>query len=298
MAVLLESESIIPSYTLQQSSEIGSTMIEVLESYGGLPKRTVDFLAPHRKDYHLLVFVHKGCNRHWVDFTPYTLKPDTFYFTVPHQVHLKEEVEPMEGLMLCFTREFLQLEENYSLGNLPIVKNPHNGHELSLLPEDVAFVEDTMRKMLAEFKSANDWRNQMLQAYLRVLLIYLSRLYTEQYAEQTLVPDKVMLKRFQSLIEANYRSQHNVLAYADMLNITPGYLNEVVKQQGGKTAIMHIHERLIMEARRMLMHTELSVKQIANALGFEDAAYFNRFFKRLTDSTPIAYRTQIREMYS
>jgi AraC family transcriptional activator of pobA len=83
-----------------------------------------------------------------------------------------------------------------------------------------------------------------------------------------------------------------------LLNLTPGYLNDLVKQQSGKTAISHIHNRLVVEAKRRLLHTELSVKQIADALGFEDAAYFNRFFKRLTDATPMAYRQQIREMYS
>lgn len=297
MSVLLQSETTIPSYSLQQISCTGSTMIEVLEATGGKPKLDVNFLIPHRKDYYLLVFVRKGNNRHWIDFTPYTLQPDTFYFTVPHQVHLKEAVEPMEGLLLCYTNEFLQLEDNYSLRNLPIVKNQHNGHELKLLPQDVAFVEDTMRKMLVEFKAGNDWRNQMLQAYLRVLLIYLSRLYTEQYTEQALIPDKVILNKFRLLIEDNYRSQHSVVAYADMLNITPGHLNDVVKQQGGKTAIIHIHERLVMEAKRMLMHTDLSVKQISATLGFEDAAYFNRFFKRLCNATPVTYRNHIRQMY-
>jgi len=229
---------------------------------------------------------------------PYDLKPDTFYFTVPHQVHIKEDAKPLTGFLLCFTNEFLQLEENDSLRNLPIIKNPHNGHELNLLPQDVDFVEDMMRKMHTEYQAGNDWRNQMLQAYLRVLLIYLSRLYTEQFTRQALIPDKVLLKKFQCLIEDNYRAQHHVAAYADMLNITPGHLNDVVKQQGGKTAITHIHERLVVEAKRLLMHTALSVKQIAHQLGFKDAAYFNRFFKRLANDTPLGYRTKIRKMYS
>jgi AraC family transcriptional activator of pobA len=301
MPILTQPETLItiPSYTLQQSSGIGSTMIEVIEANDHVTERNVNFLIPHRKNYYLMVFVKKGnSSRHWIDFTPYNLKPDTFYFTVPHQVLIKEEAKPLNGFLLCFTNEFLQLEGNNSLRNLPIIKNPDNGHELNLLPQDVDFVEDMMRKMYAEFKAGNDWRNQMLQAYLRVLLIYMSRLYTEQFTQQALIPDKVLLKKFQSLIEDNYRAQHHVAAYADMLNISAGHLNDVVKQQGGKTAITHIHERLMVEAKRMLMHTELSVKQIAHELGFDDSAYFNRFFKRLAKDTPMVYRTKIREMYS
>ena len=74
-------------------------------------------------------------------------------------------------------------------------------------------------------------------------------------------------------------------------------LGEVIKQQSGKTAIELIHERLMLEAKRMLFHTESSIKEIAFELGFEDASYFNRFFKRLGEQTPLAYRNSTRKMY-
>ena len=82
-----------------------------------------------------------------------------------------------------------------------------------------------------------------------------------------------------------------------MLQITAGHLSDVIKRQSGKTAIEHIHERIVMEAKRQLLHAGLSVKEIAYALGFDDAAYFNRFFKRITSVTPVVYRRTIREMY-
>ena len=290
----------IPTYSLLQSSTIGSSMIEVREAGDHCGEFQLDpaFLIPHRKDYYLFVLVKKGANRHWIDFMPYTIKPDTFYFTVPQQVHLKEYAGPMQGLITCFTDEFLQLEENRVLKQLPIIQNPAGAHELLLSERDISFVEDIMRKMLAEFNTDSGWRNQMLTSWLQVLVIYLSRLYTEQFSETTITQDYCLLKSFQSLIGEHYSNQHDVAAYAEQLNITPGHLTEVIKQQSGKTAITHIHERLIVEAKRRLLHTELSVKQIADELGFEDAAYFNRFFKRLTDATPINYRLQIREMYS
>ena len=74
-------------------------------------------------------------------------------------------------------------------------------------------------------------------------------------------------------------------------------LSEVVKEQSGKPAISHIHERLILEAKRLLFHTDGSVKEIAYDLGFEDDSYFNRFFKRITQQTPSEYRKHIRGMY-
>jgi len=82
-----------------------------------------------------------------------------------------------------------------------------------------------------------------------------------------------------------------------MLNISAGHLSEVVKEQSGKPAIAHIHERLILETKRLLFHTDQSVKEIAFRLGFEEASYFNRFFKRIVGDTPLTYRNTIREMY-
>ena len=137
----------------------------------------------------------------------------------------------------------------------------------------------------------------MLMSYMRVLAIYLSRLYTAQFSSSEALPDRVLLKKYLAKIEENYNEQHEVACYADMLNISAGHLSDVVKEQSGKPAIAHIHERLILEAKRLLFHTDQSIKELAFGLGFEDASYFNRFFKRIVGDTPVAYRTTIREMY-
>ncbi|TWR25872.1 helix-turn-helix domain-containing protein [Mucilaginibacter pallidiroseus] len=287
----------IPSYPLLKLDGSGPCMIQVRRANGIDAHIEPAFLKPHRKDFYLFVFSQGGGSRHWVDFIPYTVRPNHFYFTVPHQVLLKEETQPLKGFSACFTEEFLQLEENRTLRRLPIIQNPASAHELELSDADMAYIGDVMDKMATEYKQGGDWQNQMLTSWLRVLVIYLSRIYNEQYGETRITENYCHLKHFQQLIAQHYETVHNVNTYAELLNLTPGYLNDVVKQQSGKTAITHIHNRLVMEAKRRLLHTDLSVKQIADELGFEDAAYFNRFFKRLTDATPIAYRQQIREKY-
>jgi AraC family transcriptional activator of pobA len=105
------------------------------------------------------------------------------------------------------------------------------------------------------------------------------------------------LKNYQEKINESFREMKEVTDYASQLNISAGHLSEVVKLQSGKPAIKHIHERLVLEARRLLFHTNDSLKEIAYNLGFSDASYFNRFFKRETEVTPAEYRERIREMY-
>lgn len=292
-------ETIIQQYSLLEATEGRSDMFDIL-AYNG--ENTYDyhpeiFLNPHRKDYYMVVFVEHGDSKHWIDMVPYTLQPNTMYFTTPPQVQLKEEAKPSTGKMICFTEEFLAVDENKLLRDLPIIQNPNNEHKIELTNEDIVFIKDVTDKMFNEFKQRNDWKNGMLLAYLRVLLIYLSRLYMEQFKNEYFPEDRALLKKFRDLIEDNYKGAHEVSAFAGMLYITPGYLNEVIKQQSGKTAIAHIHERLMLEAKRLLFHTENSIKEIAFLLGFEDASYFNRFFKRLSSQTPALFRSTTREMY-
>jgi AraC family transcriptional activator of pobA len=90
---------------------------------------------------------------------------------------------------------------------------------------------------------------------------------------------------------------HEVSAYATQLHISAGHLSEVIKAQTGRPAIKHLHERLVLEARRLLLHTQQPLKEIAYDLGFQDASYFNRFFKREAGLTPADYRTSVRKMY-
>lgn len=290
-------ETIIPNYPFEPDETVGNPIFRIqrddcVETY----KRS-DFLIAHRKEYYFMALVKAGSSRHWIDTVPYIVKANAFYFTIPHQVHLKEEVKPFTGISLGITEEFLALDESGSLKNLPIIQNPDNGHELILSDADLMFVEDLLEKMLVEYKTKNNWQNTMLLAYTKVLLIYLSRLYEQQFSKVKAQPNRLLLKSYLLKIEEWYTKLHDVAAYAGMMNISAGHLSELVKEQSGKPAIVHIHERLIMEAKRLLFHTDQSIKEIAFALGFEDASYFNRFFKRIALSTPADYRSSIRKMY-
>lgn len=294
----IQKEKTIQKYSLQQSSANGNHLIEMFVSDGtAFRKRKVDFLVPHRKDYFMFVLVRNGSSRHWIDTTRYTLKNNTLYISSPWQIQVKEQTNPLEGIILSFTEEFLNLEESKEIRQLPVYQNPFNAHELSLQPQDLLFIEDILQKIWIEYQAGNKWRHTMLLSYLRVLSIYTSRLYTEQFLKTAATNERKLLRKFKELINEQYSELHQVADYAQLLNKSAGYLNEVIKQQSGKTAIEHIHERIMLEAKRKLLHTEFSIKEITYELGFEDVAYFTRFFKRLTEQTPAAFRQAIREMY-
>lgn len=274
----------------------GNKQFRVYNYEGDFPN-PAEFLIPHRKDHYLLVFVKRGTGRHWVDMTPYVFTKNALYFLRPGQIIVKEESKRVWSTGIAFTAEFLSLQ-NASLNTLPLIQNYYNRHELRLTPEDVRVVEDTLQKIRTEYLLPGEWQQRMLAAHLTVLLTYLSRLYAEQFKEDDAVTtDKQLLADFQTKINDHFRQLHEVSDYASILNISAGHLSDVVKGQSGKPAIKHIHDRLVMEARRMLLHTNQPLKEIAFDLGFSDASYFNRFFKRETGVTPAGYRTNIRKMY-
>ncbi|MET4105959.1 AraC family transcriptional regulator [Hymenobacter sp. UYP22] len=292
----LQNAPAVSVHSFEREAKPGNKFFSLTRSEGGIVYEA-DLLQPHRKDFYLLVFVKHNVGRHWVDTIPYEHASNTFYFSTPEQVLVKEDPSPFWGTHFSFTPEFLALQQNAALTELPLIQNPHNGHELRLNPTDAAFVEETLRKMEAEYASPGEWQHRMLSAHLAVLLTYLSRLYTAQFAASEASVDRFLLKAYQARIEENYRELHEVGAYAALLNISAGHLSEVVKAQSGKSAIKHIHERRVLEARRLLFYSHHSLKEIAFDLGFADASYFNRFFKRETGVTPADYRTTIRKMY-
>ncbi|UEG53770.1 helix-turn-helix transcriptional regulator [Mucilaginibacter daejeonensis] len=293
----LITDATIPQYSFEPDAVMGNTLFRIDRNDCIMSYRRSDMLVPHRKNYYFMSLVRRGSSRHWIDQVPYVIKPDHFYFTVPQQIHLKEAAQPFTGITLSFTEEFLGLDESGTLKQLPLIANPDHGHELKLSNADVSFVDDLLNKIMAEYHAKSKWQQSMLLAYMKVLVIHLSRLYTEQLTDSKVLPERTLLNRYLAHVDTWHKQHHEVGHYAGLMNLSAGHLSELIKDQSGRPAIAHIHERLIVEARRLLFHTERSVKEVAFELGFEDASYFNRFFKRLTGDTPVAYRQTTREMY-
>jgi AraC-like DNA-binding protein len=159
--------------------------------------------------------------------------------------------------------------------------------------------------MYQEFRDDKAQKGLILKNLLNAFIICAGRLVNCQ--NETAVVNNVVtmdysqnriVRQFKSLIDENFVNATQVTQYADMLYVTPGHLNDLIKTVTGKTAKQIIDERRILEAKRLLFWGEHSVKEIAGRLNFEDDAYFNRFFKKHTGNTPALFQKQIREKYN
>jgi AraC family transcriptional activator of pobA len=131
-----------------------------------------------------------------------------------------------------------------------------------------------------------------LQSYLGLAFVLLARGFARENERRLSVADKGvdLVRRFRAMVDGHFKEHWTVAAYASELAITPTHLNRICRSVLGRTALEVIHDRLLLEAKRNLIYTSMSVKEVSNALCFSDPAYFTRFFARNAGTSPTAFR--------
>ncbi|MCX7661016.1 MAG: helix-turn-helix domain-containing protein [Caldimonas manganoxidans] len=157
-------------------------------------------------------------------------------------------------------------------------------------------LDEAIRTLTAEAQGHAPWRLAALTAALSLVLVRLGRALEAADAHGAQTPSRSLqhVQRFRALVEQHYRAQPPLSFYARQLGITPTQLNRVCREVLRTSALGAVHERLLLEAKRDLAYTQLSIKEIAWTLGFTDAAYFTRFFTRHTGWSPRRFRDLAR----
>ena len=150
-----------------------------------------------------------------------------------------------------------------------------------------------VEKMVKEYANFFLLRSEILRGFLKIFLIYLTRQFegADPHPQQ---PRNIELaKKFLSLLEKQFASKKMVADYADQLAVTPNYLNEVIKKVSGFPASHHIQQRIVLEAKRQAAYSDISMKEIAWHLGFDDVAHFSKFFKNVSGSSFSDFRKEL-----
>lgn len=252
---------------------------------------------PHRHTFHEIVYVRQGRGSHVVDTRRWPLDPPHLAFVAPGQVHFWEGVRDLEGWVVLFTEDFLVVHPEdrdvlHELAELPWLCPGR-----SLAPALSGLVAEMEREYLGR---APDFVS-VLQAYLHVLLVRARRL--SRSAAPWTAPARPEEERARSITRRFNRllgesgpavAELSVRGCAAEVGISTGYLNEAVKRVTGRTPGQLIRQAQAREAKRLLATTELTVAQVARLAGFTDAAYFCRFFRRETGTSPGNFRRVTR----
>lgn len=152
-------------------------------------------------------------------------------------------------------------------------------------------LEDTFEGLQREFgSSAPGRRAAILAQFSRILVSILRLSVAEETGKFRADRDYELTMRYRALLERHFRSRRSIGFYAGQLAVTPARLNAACKARAGRTASALLYERILVEAKRYLLYTESSVAQVAHLTGFDDPAYFNRFFRRRVGRSPGAFR--------
>jgi AraC family transcriptional activator of pobA len=150
------------------------------------------------------------------------------------------------------------------------------------------------RMLAREFARSSDGHSLALQGWLEVLLANLLRLAQQRpnATDPVVGQQRRLVARFHELIENRYRNSEPVTAYATVLNVSESRLRHASLAMTGQTPMQLVHARILLEAKRQLLYTDNPVRKIAYELGFDDAAYFTRFFTRQARLSPRAFRAR------
>ncbi len=285
----------IPVYNLDQltalSTEKTSIGVKRLEQ-GFRHKESI--ISSHRHNFYQIIWVTKGNGAHLIDFHTYPISPATLYFLSPGQVHEWKITEAVFGYIIAFTSALFSstLQGRTILSELPYFYPINTQPSLYVGDEQAAVFNNLIERIESEYQASLVDREAMLSAYIQILLIEAKRIYGSKQTIHSITSSVLLTKQFLFLVEENFLIQTRVSEYAKQLSITANHLNETVKQTIGKTAGELIRERLLLEAKRWLIHSDLNISEIAHALKFEDPSYFGRFFKRYMHCSPKDFRQQ------
>ncbi len=246
--------------------------------------------VPHSHDAYMVMYVQetKGGDN-LIDFQRFPLQAGRVFLLRPGQAH-QREARQEKGILVSFSEAFLQTTGMRSHDVFVIFSAVYQ-HPYLDLPERLRVTFEGIVALMAQELQEPAPDAAILSRYLYNLLQYLLRECHVQLEKLTPARHSERLFRLSSLIEEHYREHRSISFYADALGITPKHLNSLCRRFLHTTVADMQHGRLVVESKRLLFFSSLSVKEIAFQLGFEDASYFVRFFKRMTAQTPAQLRS-------
>jgi AraC-like DNA-binding protein len=255
--------------------------------------------SPHRHDFYTIIFIEKGEGVHFVDFAEYKIENHTIYFIQPGQMHqLVLTAEPV-GWVISFTEEFLMANSipEKLVNDIYLFNDYAQSPPLQVDDEVLPVYYNLIAQMNHFAGSLESYTMDAIGSLVKIFLIQSNNLCTLRKSNnpQLIETGNHILRTFKQALNKNYKSAHMVSDYAEEMAVTSDYLNKTVKNLTGISAKDHIQSKLITEAKRSLLFSAITTKELAFELGFEEPAHFNNFFKKITGQTPSEFRISARK---
>ncbi|CAK2460040.1 AraC family transcriptional regulator, transcriptional activator of pobA [Vibrio crassostreae] len=247
------------------------------------------FLEPHRHEYWELVWCVDDLGSQSIDFVDYDNKVGRIFTIAPGQVH-RSELVGENARLLVFTPGFVKTNHrNTQLVDTVFAMHQSRPPYLDCNEEGNRYLLPIFTMIKEECERENsDW--DLVESLVNSFLRYILRFATQSSLKGEVRDSRV--NKVVDLIEQHYTTHKQCDFYAYALSITNKRINEIVKADKGKTVTQLIHDRIILEANRELIFSTKTIKTIAFELGFEDPAYFSRFYRGQMNESPAEFRAR------
>ncbi|WP_428668354.1 AraC family transcriptional regulator [Runella sp.] len=240
---------------------------------------------PHRHDHFTVILVEAAEGTHQIDFIEYPLRDNTAYFVSPEQIHHLTLTQPHpRGHVILFRPDFLQ-QYSFSpsqLSDMDLFFNCDEALPLTFTSDEMSILLPLVKGIAEETQSELPQKWEAVGAWLKLFLLQCKRFKSAQKVLNRGWDNRQaeIVKHFKNDVEQFFHKFHKVNEYADRQHLTANHLNDVIKSETGTSAKEFIQNRLVLEAKRLARYSELSAKEIAYQLGYDDIAHFSRFFKK------------------
>lgn len=281
----------LPVAKLQDRTSIG---LEIRHTSDPAFREVIGQLVAHRDDNYLFILVEHGDGSLLLDFAAVTLSAHTLCCIRPGQVHHRMRGNTDSRAWVLAVDPGLVPAEYRTVFEDPLAPAPPYSLDDETFPACQVLVELLAAQGTAV--PAPPFQLPVTRSLLEAFLGLVARAACqgEQTVAGTTRPMQ-LTQAFRQLLTEQVTSEKRPAAYAGLLNVTEAYLNEAVKSITGFTVTYWILHEVLLQAKRLLYYTHLTVKEIAQQLGYEDATYFSRLFKKGTQTTPLAFREVSRE---
>jgi AraC family transcriptional regulator, transcriptional activator of pobA len=260
---------------------------------------TVDLkknIGPIKTQYFRISLTRKGSAVFDIGLEKYNTKPNSILFGIPGQIFLLHQFSAdFLAYYMLFTEKFINdvILKHKSNQRFPFLS--YSGLQCFQLDNTTADeIENIIFKINNEVKEGKTDSGEMIRLYIQQVVLLANRNYGTVLLSQqnTLNSHQSLYNDFLKLVSQHYLTLRKVSAYADRLHVSPDHLNRAIKSCSDKTAHEHIDDMLLLEAKAYLLHTSLTIAEIAYKLEFSDPSHFNRFFKKHCGLTPADFRSQ------
>lgn len=245
--------------------------------------------TPHKHDFYLTVLFTKGAGTHEIDFNTYDITPGTVFMMSPGQMHNWKLSKDIDGYVFFHTKNFYNSGfTKTSVDDYLFFQSLHNPPIINLDKVHTKKIEVLFKELVNEHEQKAYMKLEKIHALVNLIYVELSRQYfpTIQIRNETYL---TKIRILENLISQFFKTKKYPREYASLMNLSEKHLNRMSKECLNKTTTELIAERIVLEAKRLLIHSKQTISEIANELGYEDNSYFSRFFKKHTEQTPAQF---------